>query len=45
VVEARHVGRTLDAFVTPGAMFNFGLESIITSTSAETSLEEGVTKE
>jgi hypothetical protein len=45
LIEARHVGRTLDAFVTPGAMLNYGVESMVTSTTTEAELDDNTTNE
>ena len=42
-VEACHVGQTMDAFLTPGAMFNYDLENLVTSTSTEGELDRATT--
>jgi hypothetical protein len=45
LIEARHVARTLDAFVTPGVVFNFGMENMVTSNTTETELGDDTNKE
>lgn len=44
-VEARHIGRTMDAFMTPGAMFNYGLENFVHGKSEEHELDATTTNE
>ena len=44
-MEAHHVGQAMDAFLMPGAMFNFGLEHLVTSTMMEGELDASISNE